>query len=87
MTDITISLPPLEQRATVEIEVVVSGTVRRESYRVVLVSCEDEPRGVSADCLKRALRKVEPDWQLMTIGTPGHDGIPLLFRRRDIVLN
>lgn len=86
MTDVTLALPHWDTSSSVEIEVSVSGRSVKEVYRVITVPCEAESGPSCVNSLRRAVLTVEPGWQLISIGTPGDSGIPLLFRNRENAL-
>jgi hypothetical protein len=85
MPDVTIALPTWESASTVQIEVSVSGRNTKELYRVVTVPCEKETDTDCVSRLRRAVLTIEPGWQLVSIGTPNDNGIPLMFRSRETV--
>jgi hypothetical protein len=85
MPDVTIALPSWESAATVEIEVSVQGRNTKETYRVITVPCQRDAENPCVSELRRAVLTVEPGWQLVSIGTPGESGIPLLFRNREAI--
>jgi hypothetical protein len=85
MPDVTITLPTWENASTVQIEVSVSGRSTKDIYRVITVPCEEDSGPECVNKLRRAVLTVEPGWQLVSIGNPGANGIPLMFRSRETV--
>ncbi len=84
--EITLQIPTLEAEQNIDIEVTINGRKRRMVYRVEIVSWRDpDPAAEGEDrieMIRRVVREHDPDWQLVQIGLPSADGIPIMFRRR-----
>lgn len=83
MATVSIELPPVEADKTVEVEVRVNGRRSFMSYRLEVFNWGEwrRPRERRADCLKRIISSYDRGWQLMQIGTPTEQIIPIMFRR------
>lgn len=84
--EITLQIPTLEAEQNIDIEVTINGRKRRMVYRVEIVSWRDSETAIEGDdrieMIRRVVREHDPDWQLVQIGLPSDDGIPIMFRRR-----
>ena len=82
---ITIQLPIMDAKDTVEIEVKVNGKRRTYKYRVELLDWEDceEPPEIRIQCIRDKIDSVGKDWQLISIGAPSEKNVPIMFRHRD----
>jgi hypothetical protein len=82
MTTISIELPPIEAEKSVEVEVRVNGKGRRYNYRVEVFKWETcSSSELRAECLKRMVSNYERGWELMQIGSPTANEIPITFKR------
>ena len=83
MATVSIELPPVEAENTVEVEVRVNGKKRLLSYRLEVFQWQEwcRPREHRAECLKRMISSYGSEWQLMQIGTPTEQAVPIMFRR------
>jgi len=83
MATVVIELPPVEAEKTVEVEVRVNGTRSLLSYRLEVFNWGEwcRPSERRAECLKRIIGSYDRKWQLMQIGTPTEQVIPIMFRR------
>ena len=82
MREIVILIPDVDAKQNVEIDVRINGRKRTLKYRVEVVEWEgDEPSNDRVEVLKRKIEAYDKDWQLMEIGAPGHNQIPLVFRK------
>ena len=84
MREVVIQIPTLETEQNIEIDVRINGKKRTMKYRVEIVDWEsdslDSEEKVSV--LKRVIKEHDRDWQLMQIGTPSADHIPVMFRKK-----
>lgn len=84
MREIVILIPDTEPDQNVEIEVRINGRSRTIQYRVELVTWEGT-KPSSEDkfaVLKHRIDAYDKDWELVEIGLPEPEKIPLVFRRR-----
>ena len=84
MREIVLVIPDVEPEQNVEIEVSINGRKRTVHYKVELVSFEAEgsPPEDKITVLKHKIAAVEKDWELVEIGAPDHDKVPLMFRKK-----
>ena len=84
MREIVLSIPNVEAEQNIEIEVSINGKKRKLNYRVELVAWEGDSK--NSDDRIRTLRHVikehDKDWDLVQIGVPEKDSIPIMFRKR-----
>jgi hypothetical protein len=85
MATVSIELPPVEAENTVEVEVRVNGKRSLLSYRLEVFQWGEwcRPLEHRAECLKRMINSYDRGWQLMQIGTPTEQAVPIMFRRID----
>lgn len=83
MATVSIELPPVEAENTVEVEVRVNGKRSLLSYRLEVFNWGEwcRPKERRAECLKRMINSYDREWQLMQIGTPTEQMVPIMFRR------
>ena len=84
MREIVVLIPDIEIEQNVEIEVRINGRKRTIQYKVELLSFEAEgaPPLDKVTVLKHRITSQEKDWELVEIGAPQNDKVPLMFRRR-----
>jgi len=82
---IAIQLPPMNAEDTVEIEVRVNGKKQTYKYRVELLDWNDceEPPEIRIECLKRVIDDYNNGWQLVHIGAPTDNNVPIMFRKKE----
>ena len=83
MREIALSIPTLESEQNIDIEVRINGKRRSLHYRVEIIAWEDvsRPAEERADVLRRVIRNYDKDWQLVQIGAPTDETIPIMFRK------
>ncbi len=84
MREIVILIPDIEPEQNVEIEVTINGRKRTIHYKVELLRFEGEnaPVADKVGVLKHKIAEYEKDWELVEIGNPTGDKIPLMFRKK-----
>lgn len=84
MREIVILIPELEPEQNVEIEVSINGRKKTMQYRVELINWEGAgvPPADKVTVLKHKIANYDKDWELVEIGAPTDENIPLTFRRR-----
>ena len=84
MREIVIVVPDFEPEQNVEIEVTINGRKRVVHYKVELLNFEAEgsPPKDKVTVLKHKIASHEKDWELVEIGAPQKDKVPLMFRRK-----
>jgi hypothetical protein len=84
MREVVIYVPTLEAEQNIDIDVKINGKKRTMHYRVEIVDWEDYG-GESEDkveVIKRVIKEHDMDWELIQIGIPTKDNIPIMFRKR-----
>lgn len=84
MREISIQIPTLESEQNVEIDVRINGRNKTMKYRVEIVDSEEfmKSEGTTIETLRRVIGEHEKDWELIQIGAPVKDNIPIMFRKR-----
>lgn len=84
MREIVILIPETEPEQNVEIEVRINGRSKTIQYRVELMNWEgSEPSSQDKfNILKHRIDSYDKDWELVEIGLPEPDKIPLVFKKR-----
>lgn len=85
MKEVVILIPDVDIEQNIEIEVRINGRKKTIQYKVELLAWEgnDDPPSDPVPILKKKIAEYENDWELMEIGAPGKESIPLMFRRKD----
>jgi hypothetical protein len=84
MREVVIYVPTLEAEQNIDIDVKINGKKRTMHYRVEIVDWEDYA-GESedkVDVIRRVIKEHDRDWELIQIGIPTKDNIPIMFRKR-----
>lgn len=84
MREISIQIPTLESEQNVEIDVRINGRNKTMKYRVEIVDSEEFAKSeeTTIETLRRVIGEHEKDWELIQIGAPVKDNIPVMFRKR-----
>ena len=84
MREVVIHLPTLDAEQNIDIDVMINGKKRRVHYRVEIIEWEtdDEEKQDRVSVLRRVIREHDRDWELIQIGIPTKDNIPIMFRKR-----
>jgi hypothetical protein len=82
MSVLCIPIPDLHRHRNVELEVTVDGVRRVMTYRVETVPWPgDEDPEARIERLRAYLRTHTADWDLVQIGPPDGDRVPVTFRQ------
>ena len=82
MAQICVPLPPLDRPRAVDVELTIDGIRQSFHYRVeTLVWAEFAPLP-KVEALQAFLDGREPGWQLISMGAPTDEILPVLFRYR-----
>ena len=84
MREVVIYVPTLEAEQNIDIDVKINGKKRTMHYRVEIVDWEDYGGETEdkVDVIKRVIKEHDRDWELIQIGIPTKDNIPIMFRKR-----
>jgi len=84
MKEIVVLIPDIEPEQNVDIDVSINGRKKTMQYRVELINWEGAgvPPADKVTVLKHKIAEYDKDWELVEIGAPGKDSIPLTFKKR-----
>jgi hypothetical protein len=84
MREVVLQIPTLDTEQNIEIEVKINGKKRTLRYRVEIVGLADDATVVEdrVSLLRRVIREHDRNWELIQIGAPVRDRIPIMFRER-----
>ncbi len=85
MREVILQIPTFEAEQNIDIEVKINGKRRTMHYRVEIIEWEDEEETTEEkiSVLRRVIDEHEKDWELIQIGAPIKNNIPITFRRRE----
>ncbi len=88
MREVVLYIPTLEAEQNIDIEVKINGKKRRMRYRVEIVEWEGEEETAQdrVSVLRRIIKEHEKDWELIQIGAPTKENIPVMFRKREEII-
>ncbi len=89
MNEICIHVPSLRENQTVDVEVTVNGKKQIMSYRVESFDWTIGGRELTGriERLRSLIEGYDEGWELVQIGVPDGDLVPVMFRKRESVLN
>jgi len=82
MKEIVILVPELEVDQNIEIDVRINGRKKTMQYRVELISWEGNNQENRVSTIKHKLDEYDKDWELVEIGAPTDNEVPLILRKR-----
>lgn len=82
MREIVIVIPEIDIEQNVEIDVRVNGRKKTLKYRVELLRWEGDQTDDRVTVLKHKINDYDKDWDLVEIGAPGENDIPIMFRKK-----
>lgn len=84
MREIVILIPDVEPEQNVEIDVRINGRTKTLQYRVELVSWEGTIPSQDEKYfkIKHKIEEYDKNWELVEIGAPSNEGVPLMFRKK-----
>lgn len=84
MKEVIIQIPTVDAEQNIEIDVRINGKRRTLQYRVEIIEWEhvDDASEEKIDILKRVIREHDTDWELIQIGAPSSDRLPIMFRKK-----
>jgi hypothetical protein len=84
MREVILQIPTFEAEQNIDIDVKINGKRRTMHYRVEIIEWEedDESSEDKIDILRRVIQEHEKDWELIQIGAPLKNNIPITFRKR-----
>jgi hypothetical protein len=84
MREVILQIPTFETEQNIDIDVKINGKKRTMHYRVEIIDWEDEDETTAEkiSVLRRVIDEREKDWELIQIGAPLKNNIPITFRKR-----
>jgi len=84
MKEIVLQIPTLDAEQNVEIDVKINGKKRTLKYRVEIVDWQDAGDNTEEKItvLKTAIKEHSEGWDLVQIGAPSKNTIPIMFRKK-----
>jgi len=84
MREVVLSIPTLDAEQNLEIDVRINGRKKTITYRVELINWEgsDPTSEEKVTVIKHAIHEYDKDWELIQIGAPTKENIPLMFRKK-----
>lgn len=88
MNEICIHVPSLRENQTVDVEVTVNGEKQLMNYRVESIDWTLGGRDITSRIayLRSRINGYDEGWELVQIGIPDGDVVPVMFRRREGVV-
>lgn len=88
MREVVIQIPTYETEQNIEIDVSINGKRRTMKYRVELIEWDNYKEEVQdkVSILRRVIKEHDKDWELIQIGAPTENDIPIMFRKRSEVI-
>lgn len=84
MREVVLQIPTFESEQNIDIDVKINGKRRTMHYRVEIIEWEEDRETTEEriDVLRRVIQEHEKDWELIQIGAPIKNNIPITFRKR-----
>ncbi len=84
MREVVIQIPTFEAEQNIDIDVKINGKRRTMHYRVEIIDWESEEETTEEkiSVLRRVIEEHEKDWELIQIGAPIKNNIPITFRKK-----
>jgi len=83
MREIVIVIPDIDVEQNVEIDVRINGRTKTMKYRVELIRWAGDDSDDRVTVLKHKINDYNKDWELVEIGAPGRNDIPIMFRKKN----
>ena len=86
MREVVLSIPTLEAEQNLEIDVRINGKKKTLKYRVEIVHWKgSEPSSEEkVTVIRHAIDDYDKNWELIQIGAPDEEKIPLMFRKKAV---
>jgi len=85
MREVVVLIPDVDIEQNVEIDVRINGRKKTMQYRVELLNWEgnDVPPKEKVQVLRHKIAEYDKDWELVEVGAPTDENIPLMFRKKE----
>ena len=83
MEAISIQIPTIQGEQDIEVDVRINGIKKKFQYRIEIFFWDDceAPREDRASCIREIVEKYDGTWELVHIGLPTEEFIPITFRK------
>ena len=84
MESLAIQIPTITGEQEIEVDVKINGVKKKYHYRIEIFFWEDckTPSDNRAECIKEMVEGYDSSWELIHIGLPTDEFIPITFRQR-----
>jgi hypothetical protein len=86
MNALSIAIPQIEGEQDIEIDIRINGKQMQYNYRVEIFhwsDCQVLPSQFShVECIRKIIADYDPEWQLVSIGMPTDEYVPMTFQRK-----
>ncbi|MFH1853394.1 MAG: hypothetical protein ABIA75_13730 [Candidatus Neomarinimicrobiota bacterium] len=84
MKEIVLQIPTLDAEQNIDIDVKINGRKRSLKYRVEIVDFDriESGKDDKVAVLRKVIKEHDKDWELIQIGAPITNNIPIMFRKR-----
>ncbi|MCP4154225.1 MAG: hypothetical protein GY757_41245 [bacterium] len=84
MKEVTLQIPTLDTEQNIEIDVRINGRKQTIKYRVEIVDWEETENSTEdkITVIKKVIREHDKGWELVQIGAPTQNNIPIMFRQK-----
>lgn len=81
---IGIEIPELNEEQDIEVEVKVNGIKKHYNYRIEIFYWNECPFPTEdrVECIRQLVNNYSQEWQLVYLGLPTDDYIPITFRKK-----
>ena len=86
MREVVIQIPTFDTEQNIEIDVKINGKKRSMKYRVEIITRDvfQNSNDDKITVLRKVIQSHEKDWELIQIGAPTKEDIPIMFRKRKL---
>jgi len=84
MREIRLAIPEIDRDQNIEIDVRINGKTNSLKYRVEIVHWEGDNSSSEekVKVIRHAIEDHNKDWELIEIGSPDIDKVPLVFKKK-----
>ncbi len=84
MKEIVLQIPTLDKEQNIEIDVKINGRNETIKYHVEIIDWDniDTNKEDKTTVIKRVIKEKSNDWELIQIGEPSKNNLPIMFRKK-----
>ena len=86
MNGLSISIPEIQGEQDIEVDIRINGKQMLYNYRIEVFywsDCHVPPSQFShVECIRKIIADYDADWQLVSIGTPTDQYVPMTFQKK-----